>query len=109
MASEWPKGRPQMAAECTWPFGCLPVRGGCLFRYDPTMPRRPKIVLPILIAWLVLAGLFVTKLGGGGQDDMFVTYHYARSVAHREDLVFNSGERHFEAPEPGMALPLAGV
>ena len=82
---------------------------GRSFRYDSTVLRRPKIVLPILITWLALAGLFVTKLGGGGQDDMFITYRYARSLAQGEGLVFNSGERHFGATEPGMALLLAGV
>jgi len=71
--------------------------------------RKPKIVLPILITWLVLAGLFVIKFGGGGEDDMFISYRYARSAAYGDGLVFNSGERHFGATEPGMALLLAGV
>ena len=66
-------------------------------------------MLSILIAWLILAGLFVTKFGGGGEDDMFISYRYARSVAHGEGLVFNRGERHFGATEPGMALLLAGL
>jgi hypothetical protein len=72
--------------------------------------QRPSIiVLSILIGWLLLAGLFAAKFGGGGEDDMFISYRYARSVAHGEGLVFNRGERHFGATEPGMALLLAGL
>jgi hypothetical protein len=80
-----------------------------LLRYDQAVLRQQKIVVPILVGWLVLAGLFVVKFGGGGEDDMFISFRYARSVAHGEGLVFNSGERHFGATEPGMALLLGGV
>ncbi len=55
-----------------------------------------------------MAVLFVVKLGGGGQDDFFITYRYARSFAQGDGLVFNPGVRHFGATEPGLALLLGG-
>lgn len=80
-----------------------------VLRYDRSVLRMPALVRVVFVGWLVIAGLFVVRLGGDGQDDFFITYRYARSVTQGDGLVFNPGERHFGATEPGLALALAGA
>lgn len=55
-----------------------------------------------------MAGVLIAKLGGGGQDDFFITYRNARHLAAGEGLVFNPGEHHFDLTEPALEVVLAG-
>ncbi len=63
----------------------------------------------LLALWGLLAALFVLHLDGRAQDDLYITYCYARNVARGEGLVFNPGERVFGLSEPGLGLLLAAV
>ena len=63
----------------------------------------------VLVAWAALAWSYVERLDGRAQDDLYITYRYARNLAEGEGLVYNPGERVFGLSEPGVGLLLAGL
>ena len=63
----------------------------------------------LLLLWGLLAALFVLHLDGRAQDDLYITYRYARNLAEGQGFVFNPEERVFGLSEPGLGLLLAAV
>lgn len=63
----------------------------------------------VLAAWAALAWGFLERLDGRAQDDLYITYRYARNLAEGQGFVFNPGERVFGLSEPGLGLLLAGL
>ncbi|HVF60056.1 MAG TPA: hypothetical protein VNJ70_09640 [Thermoanaerobaculia bacterium] len=72
------------------------------------MTRRIAAGAPLAL-WGLLAALFVLHLDGRAQDDLYITYRYARNLADGDGFVFNSGERVFGLSEPGLGLLLGAV
>lgn len=61
------------------------------------------------VLWVCLISAWLWKVGGGAQDDFFITFTYARNLAEGQGFVFNAGERVFGLTNPGLALLLALV
>lgn len=70
-----------------------------------TREGTAKVALVLLNLALALG--IAWHLRGLAQDDFFITYTYARSLAQGDGLVYNPGERVFGTTEPGLALLLA--
>lgn len=73
--------------------------------------RQPRKLLlaAVLVLWGGLVAAWVERLDGRAQDDIYITYRYARSLADGEGLVYNPGERVLGLSEPGLGLLLGGL
>jgi hypothetical protein len=63
----------------------------------------------VLLLWGATAWAYLARLDGRGQDDLYITYRYARNRAEGQGFVYNPGERVFGFSEPGLGLVLAGL
>jgi hypothetical protein len=63
----------------------------------------------VLLLWGALAWAYLERLDGRAQDDLYITYRYARNLAEGQGFVYNPGERVFGLSEPGLGLLLAGI
>lgn len=62
-----------------------------------------------LALWAGLVGAYLARVDGRPQDDLYITYRYARNLAEGHGFVYNAGERIFGLSEPGLGLLLGGL
>jgi arabinofuranosyltransferase len=64
-----------------------------------------RLTLPVAV-WSTVALAFVVRCRAWTVDDFYITYRYARNLAHGTGFVYNPGERVFGVTDAGLGLIL---